>query len=142
MPPALWTGAALLSPNRSEATAHTGITITSLDDAERAARALRAHGPALVVVKLGAQGALWVNASGSAHIPAFPVPVVDPAGAGDAFTAGLTWSLLQGYAPTDAVRWANACGALVTTRLGTAPALPSRAEVTAFLHDPSARFSP
>lgn len=133
MPPALWNGAALVSPNLPEATVHTGLPIAGLQDAEHAARALLTHGPALVVLKLGAQGALCVDAAGSAHVPAFPVAVVDPAGAGDAFTAGLSWALLQGYAPADAIRWGNACGALVTTRLGTAPAMPGRDDVSAFL---------
>ncbi len=136
MPPALWAQAALLSPNRSEAAVHAGMSIATLPDAERAARLLLAQGPALVVVKLGDQGALLVGQWGSEQIPAFAVPVVDPAGAGDAFTAGLAWALLQGQPPPDAVRWANACGALVVGRLGTAPAMPSREEVAAFLAAP------
>lgn len=133
MPPALWSHAALLSPNLSEAGVHAGMAIATLQDAERAARVLLAQGPALVVVKLGEQGALLASDRGSEQIPAFSVPVVDPAGAGDAFTAGLAWALLQGQPPPDAVRWANACGALVVSRLGTAPAMPSREEVSAFL---------
>jgi len=136
MPPALWSSAALLSPNLSEAAVHAGMTIATLHDAERAAHLLLAQGPALVVVKLGQRGALLVSDRGSEQIPAFAVPVLDPAGAGDAFTAGLAWALLQGQAPPDAVRWANACGALVVGRLGTAPAMPSRQEVSAFLADP------
>lgn len=138
MPPALWAHAALLSPNAAEAAVHTGLPLTDLRGAEQAARALLAQGPALVAVKLGAQGVLLVDHSGSTHVPAFSVPVVDPAGAGDAFTAGLTWALLQGETPAAAARWANACGALVTTRLGTAHAMPTRHEVAAFLRDPAA----
>lgn len=133
MPPALWAHAALLSPNVPEAAVHARMPIANLEDVERAARALLAQGPALIVVKLGEQGALVVDSGGSAHVPAFAVPVVDPGGAGDAFTAGLVWALLQGQEPIDAVRWANACGALVVGRLGTAPAMPSREEVSAFL---------
>ncbi len=133
MPPTLWAHAALLSPNAAEAAVHTGLGVTDLNGAEQAARALLAQGPALVAVKLGAQGTLLVERGGSIHLPAFSVPVVDPAGAGDAFTAGLTWALLQGKTPVAAARWANACGALATTRLGTAPAMPSFAEVRALL---------
>jgi ribokinase len=133
MPPALWAHAALLSPNAAEAGTHTGIAVTDLDSAERAARALLAQGPALVAVKLGAQGVLLVDHSGSTHVPAFSVSVVDPAGAGDAFTAGLTWALLQGETLVAAARYGNACGAWATTRLGTVPAMPSQAEVAAFL---------
>lgn len=136
MPPALWADAALLSPNVPEAAVHARMAIANLKDAERAARVLLGQGPALVVVKLGEQGALVVDAGGSAHVSAFAVPVVDPGGAGDAFTAGLAWALLQGQEATDAVRWANACGALVVGRLGTAPAMPSREEVSAFLAGP------
>ncbi|HVS07629.1 MAG TPA: carbohydrate kinase [Candidatus Dormibacteraeota bacterium] len=54
-----------------------------------AARALLAHGPSLVVVTLGADGAFGVCAGTEVRVPAPMVDVVDTIGAGDAFGAGL-----------------------------------------------------
>lgn len=129
-PAPLWQGAAFLSPNLPEAAVLLDGPVT---DPLRAARALLAQGPAAVVLKMGSDGALWATAAASARVPAFPVEVVDTAGAGDAFTAGLAWALLQGRSLPDAVRWASACGALVASRLGTMPAMPGWEEVEAFL---------
>jgi ribokinase len=62
--------------------------------------------------------------------------VVEPTGAGDAFTAALTSRLLdRGWTSPDDddVRFAMAAGALATTKAGAWPGLPTRAEIEAFL---------
>ena len=127
---AVWRTATVLSPNRSEAEALLGRPVT---DPLEAAHALLEQGPESVVLKLGADGAFWATAEASGHVPAFPVEVVDTAGAGDAFSAGLCWAILQGRSLPEAVRWGSACGALVVGRLGTMPAMPGWEEVAAFL---------
>lgn len=129
-PARLWQSAAFFSPNRPEAEALLGRPVT---DPLTAAHALLAQGPEAVVLKLGAEGALWATAEANELVPAFPIRAVDTAGAGDAFSAGLCWALLQGFTLPDAVRWANACGALVAGRLGTVPAMPGQEEVETFL---------
>ena len=129
-PAPLWQSAAVFSPNRPEAEALLGRPVA---DPLAAARALLARGPEAVVLKLGAEGAFWATAEAHELVPAFPIRAVDTAGAGDAFSAGLCWALLQGLPLPDAVRWANACGALVAGRLGTVPAMPGWAEVKEFL---------
>jgi 2-dehydro-3-deoxygluconokinase len=104
-------------------------------DPEAAADAILAAGARRVVVKLGAEGALERNPDGvSCRAPAIPVAhVVDPVGAGDAFTAGyVSWTL--GDAPTDeALRAANACGALAVSTVSDLSGLPDRTEVDALL---------
>jgi len=70
------------------------------------------------------------------HVPAFPVEAVEATGAGDAFFAALISRLLaHGWAPPTAadIRFATAAGALATTRHGAIAALPTAAEVEAFL---------
>ncbi|MBK0417537.1 carbohydrate kinase [Leucobacter sp. CSA1] len=62
---------------------------------EAAAERIRALGPAIVVVTLGAEGALALNAAGRARIPAHPVDVVDTISAGDSVMASLISSLLE-----------------------------------------------
>ena len=75
--------ATLLLPNADEARLLTGAT-----DPARAARALARRYP-VVVVTLGAEGALWAAGDVLVHRPAHPADVVDTTGAGDAFTAGV-----------------------------------------------------
>lgn len=133
----VWQHAAILSPNESEAEVLSGRSLPDDETALAAARELLAQGPQAVVLKRGARGALWASADGAALAPAFPVDVVDPAGAGDAFTAGLVWATLSGRSLPDAVRWANACGALAATRLGTLVAMPTRVQVQTFLQQHS-----
>ena len=127
--PELWRDAAILTPNQPEAEAIVGYPITDDESAIVAARDLLARGPQSVVLKLGARGALLASADTIQHIPAFPITAVDSAGAGDAFTAGLTLAVLQGRALPQAVRFANACGAVAASRFGTMPAMPRLAEV-------------
>ena len=127
--PELWRDAAILTPNQPEAEAIVGYPITDDESAVAAAQDLLARGPQSVVLKLGARGALLASADTIQHIPAFPITAVDSAGAGDAFTAGLTLAVLQGRALPQAVRFANACGAVAASRFGTMPAMPRLAEV-------------
>ena len=67
---------------------------------------------------------------------AFPVEVMNVLGAGDAFMAGLLRGLLRGESWEKAATYANACGALVVTRHGCAPAIPSKQELDYFIDNP------
>ena len=127
--PDLWRHAALLTPNEPETAALVGHPLTDDASVVAAARMLLAQGPQAVVIKRGARGALAATSDGESYHPAFSVPIVDSAGAGDAFTAGLVWATLNGQPLSQAVRFANACGAIAVSRLGTMPAMPSLAEV-------------
>jgi ribokinase len=98
-----------------------------------AARELLSAGPEAVVLKLGARGALLLTQDQELHIPSFEVDVVDTTGAGDAFSGTLAVGVIEGLPLEDAVLRANAAGALAVTRMGTMPAMPTRAEVDAFL---------
>lgn len=128
-----WRGAAVLSPNEEEAKALLGYAVDDETSALRAAHDLLATGPQAVVLKLGARGALLCTPQGALHVPPFQVSVVDTTGAGDAFTAGLVAALVEGMALPQAVRFANAAGALAVTQLGTMNAMPTRAQVQALL---------
>ena len=131
--PEIWGRATVISPNELEAATLVGLPITNDADAEMAARLLLAAGPQAVVLKRGAAGALLVTGALTQHFPSFRVDVVDTTGAGDAFSAALTIGLAEGKPLAEAVRFANAAGALAVTRLGTLPAMPTRAETEALL---------
>ncbi|MCS7221198.1 MAG: ribokinase [Anaerolineae bacterium] len=131
--PEIWGRATVISPNALEAAALVGHPVEDEAAAEAAARELLNGGPQAVVLKRGAAGALLVTREGAQHIPAFRVNVVDTTGAGDAFSGALVVALAEGKPLPEAVRFANAAGALAVTRVGTLPAMPTRAEVEAFL---------
>lgn len=116
----------ILLPGMDEAQLLTGLT-----DPEMAARELRGLGPQLVVIKLGAQGALAHGPDGEVtRVPAVHVErVVDPVGAGDAFAAGLLSGFLRGFELAEALGLANRCGALAMMSPGDMEALPRWAEV-------------
>jgi ribokinase len=123
----------VLSPNEPEAEALSGLSIADVDGARRAARRLLAKGPEAVVIKLGARGAFLASPERERHVPAFPVQTVDTIAAGDAFTAALAVAMVEGMDLEEAVRLANAAGALATTKPGAQPAMPTRQEVEALL---------
>ena len=106
-------------------------------DPVAAADAMLALGPRRVVVKLGASGALERRRAGDViegcAAPAVPVTVVDPVGAGDAFSAAWIASVLEGASPEAALRAGNASGAAVVTTVGDLTGMPTRRELDAIL---------
>src|SRR5262249_62031950 len=112
----------------------TGQPVRSIEDANRAADILLARGAGNVVITLGAQGAFAKNARIAAHVPAFHAgPVVETTGAGDAFNGALAVALSEGLHLIEAARLGCAAAGISVTRVGTALAMPRRAEVDALL---------
>jgi 2-dehydro-3-deoxygluconokinase len=104
--------------------------VTDETDPQRAARELAARGPAEVVVKRGAHGALAATADGgAAEHPALPVRVVDVVGAGDAFTAGYLAARCDGLALIERLRWATIAAACTIGTRGDWEGLPTRADL-------------
>ena len=124
--------AGIVSPNETEAEAMTGIAVTSADTGRQAAAHLIEQGAREVVIKMGGNGALYMSADEWFHVPAFDVTPVDTVAAGDAFTAALALRWGAGSA-ADAVRFANAAGALATLTAGAQPAMPTREAVEQYL---------
>lgn len=113
-------------------------------DVLAALRAVRSRTRALLVVKRGALGCVAFDGpiptviEGGLVVPGFPIEVFNVLGAGDAFMAGLLRGWLRGAPVADACQLANACGALVVSRHGCAPAMASWSEVQHFLAKGSA----
>lgn len=123
-----------ITPNETEAALLTGLPVGSIEEARRAAEILLGKGVGTALITLGANGALLHSADLSIHIPAIDAgPVVETAGAGDAFNGGFAAALARGDSPETAARFATAVAGLSVTRPGTAPSMPRLEEVEALL---------
>lgn len=123
-----------VTPNENEAKLLTGISVENVDEARKAGDVFLAKGVGAALITLGEAGALLHTKDQSTLVPAFKAgPVVETTGAGDAFNGGFAVALARGMAPLDAVRFGNAVAGISVTRAGTAPSMPSMAEVEALL---------
>jgi ribokinase len=129
LPPELYALVSILTPNETEAHLLTGEDTGSDDGIARAGHALRSRGVASAIIKAGKRGAFLIDGPTATHVPGFSVTVIDTVAAGDSFNAGLALALGDGASLLDAVRFANATGALSTTREGAQSAMPTADEV-------------
>jgi len=121
--------------NESEAEFLCGARADSLSAAQSAAQTIRAKGPDVVIVTLGANGACLCVGDRPTHVPAFVVQPVDATAAGDVFCGSLAVSLVEGRALAEGVRFASAAAAIAVTRLGAQPSIPRREEIDRFLRE-------
>lgn len=124
--------------NETEASMLSGQRIDSLEDARLVATILHEHGIPIVVITLGAQGALLASSDAagntqSIYQPAPKVQVIDTTAAGDCFVGAFTVDLTGGRTAEEALRFAVYASALKVTKFGAQSGLPTRAEVDAFL---------
>ncbi len=123
-----------VTPNESEAEGITGIRVETLEDARRAADALIGRGVGAAIITLGERGVYYRDAATSVLVPAVRAgDVVETTGAGDAFNGGFAVALAEGMQPEEAVHFGCAAAGISVTRPGTAPSMPSRAEIDALL---------
>ncbi|NRB19177.1 MAG: 5-dehydro-2-deoxygluconokinase [Rhodobacteraceae bacterium] len=97
------------------------------------ARALAGSSAAIVVYKMGPEGAVTFANQQEIRTGIFPVTALKPTGAGDSFMAGWLASLAEGREMRDAVLRGSACASIVVARPGCAPAMPVMAELETFL---------
>jgi sugar/nucleoside kinase (ribokinase family) len=113
---------------------HVPRALTGEGDPERALRSLRRTHSGLLVVTLGADGAMLLDGDQLHRVPAPSVRAVDTTGAGDVFRGAFIYGLLRGDSPVDILRLANAAAALSCTREGALDSVPRRHEVEELLH--------
>jgi fructokinase len=118
--------------------------LTGHSEVAKGLRSLSGCCDALVLVTRGPRGAAYRWRRMWGEVPGFKVAAVDSTGAGDGFMAGFLACLLEGAADLKSlhpdgeaivrwVRFANAVGALTTTRRGAIPSFPTRTEVSSLL---------
>jgi len=101
----------LVKPNRAELAATVGRALKSEADVMRAMRELCERGAQRVIVTAGREPAMAFNGKIFRRIITPGIPVVNPIGSGDAFTAGVVLRLLRGDDLGEACCWGAAAGA-------------------------------
>jgi sugar/nucleoside kinase (ribokinase family) len=119
----------VLLPNRREA-----CKVADCKNFEDAVRSLTSRVP-LLVVKLGAEGAMASTGGETVTVPGVKVNVVDPIGAGDSFNAGFLHQWLRGADLRTCLTFANVIGAFSTTASGGTEALRDRDALSRFLSE-------
>jgi len=130
---ALGKGISLIKPSLSEFEGLVGHEVRDPREQDtEAVRLARAGAARLVVVSLGAAGAVMASDRGSLRLPAPRVQVRSAVGAGDSFVAAMTLGLARGLPAEDAFAWGIAAGSAAVMRYGTAH--PQRSDID-MLHD-------
>ncbi len=123
----------LITPNETEASLLTGISVTDIGTAKAAAAILIEQGIQQVIITLGANGCLYTDGSEHTTFPAFVVDAIDTTGAGDVFNGALAVQLTQGKSMAEAIRFASTAAALSVTKAGAQPSIPKLSEINEFL---------
>ena len=87
----------------------------------------------LLIVTLGKKGSVYFEHGQSHNVEAVTVPAVDSTGAGDAYCGALAYGLACDYSSEEAIRLAGLYASLKVTRKGTSVAMPTSAELLAFI---------
>ena len=127
----------VLIVNEIEASLLAGTQVNNHEDALAVATTFHKQGIPIVIVTLGARGAILASDDGTGNTqtiyqPAPRVRAVDTTAAGDSFVGAFTVALTEGQKPEDALRFAVHASALKVTKFGAQSGLPTRAEVEAF----------
>lgn len=117
-----------ITPNEDEARYYSG-----KNNPEDMADEFLRYGVKNVIIKLGNKGCLLKNSEETVRMQAYDIQAVDATGAGDNFVAGFASEILRGASNEEALRFANACGAICTTEVGAGRALKGRKQVEEFI---------
>jgi 5-dehydro-2-deoxygluconokinase len=137
--PMFWAGPAAATEQVQRALQHVTVAVGNREECEiavgetnphKAADALLDLGVELAIVKQGPRGVLGKTRHSSVTVPPNDVDVVNGLGAGDAFGGSLIHGLLHGWQLEKTLRYANAAGAIVASRLECSTAMPTAAEVS------------
>ncbi len=119
----------IITPNESEAEILTDMPTETNSQAMEAAHHLLSKGVETVILTLGSRGSLLLTEKMEKRIPAYSVDVIDTTAAGDAFCGALAVILSNGSIIEEAIKIANAAGALAVTKLGAEPSLPTKKDI-------------
>ena len=121
----------ILTPNKTEAAMITGMAVTSIDTAKKAARAICSKGVKNVVITMGPLGAVICEQGKCTLVTAPEVETIDTTAAGDVFNGALAVAVSEGKSLQEAVEFACQAAAISVTRLGAQTSIPYRTEIIA-----------
>lgn len=110
-----------------------GFMAANYDEGLKKARTLASGSAAVVVYKMGEKGAVTCTQGMEICTGIYPVEAIKPTGAGDSFMGGFIASLASGFDLRTSVLRGSACAAIVVTKVGCAPAMPTTDELEVFL---------
>jgi len=121
----------ILTPNKTEASMISGVEVTDLKSAKKAAEVICKMGAKNVVVTMGPLGAVICKNGQCSEVKARKVDTVDTTAAGDVFNGALAVAVAEGKDLEDAVDFACEAAAISVTRLGAQSSIPYRTELIA-----------
>lgn len=119
--------------NKGEAELISSSQIKGVESAYQAALELHQKGVGEVIITLGQFGSIFSNSIDQFHHLGYLVHAVDTTAAGDAFIAGFVYGTLHNWSAKKRIQFANACGALASSKIGAITSLPRQSEVEQFL---------
>ena len=125
----LLNGLFLITPNETEATLLTGVTVTNQATASKAADIFLNKGVQNVIITLGKQGAYFKNRNEQFKVAAPVVQAKDTTAAGDTFSGALTVALTENMDWQQAIQFAVTAASISVTRLGAQASVPFRSEI-------------
>lgn len=125
----LLNGLFLVTPNETEATLLTGITVIDEETASQAAKVFLDKGVENVIITLGKEGAYFENATLKLKIPAPIVKALDTTAAGDTFSGALTVAITEKMDWEQTINFAIKAASISVTRLGAQASVPYRNEI-------------
>ena len=133
LPDELLSATDYLIVNETEAAAISNHPVSNVEDAVRAAGLLAPRVRRATIITLGTDGAVYDADGSDGKVQGHPVAALDTTAAGDAFCGAFAVAITEGMVVEEAVRFANAAGAVTVMRPGAQPALPTRGEVVRML---------
>ena len=119
----------LITPNETEAELLTGIKVTDVESATKAAIELQSKGVENVIITMGSMGAFLYTNGKAVLVPTQKVVAVDTTAAGDTFNGGLAVALAEGKTLLEAVEFGNKAAAISVTRFGAQSSVPYLSEI-------------
>ena len=111
---------------------HELLYVSGEEDVQSAGERLLNRGTKQIFVKLGSRGSMYISKGTQVCKEPFKIKPIDTTGAGDSFTAGCIYGLLNNFSVDKILTFANTCGALTCTRKGTTEAFPTLEEIKSF----------
>ena len=130
LPDSLLKNIAVITPNEKEAEMLTGLKVTDIESAKKAALKISEKGVGTVIITLGPKGALLYHDKTFELVESMPVKAVDTTAAGDIFNGALAVAMVEGKTMKDATAFACRAAAISVTRKGAQSYAPYKKELS------------